>query len=51
VGCIPDHVRPGLTPPVSAALPRACAWVMEQLADRPVEMPAAAGLKSNAGAC
>ena len=51
VGCIPDHVRPGLTTPVEAALARACAWVMDQLAERPVDMPAAAGPISNAGAC
>jgi coenzyme F420 hydrogenase subunit delta len=51
VGCIPDHVRPGLTPPVAAALPGACAWVMDQLADQPVELPAAVGPKSNIGTC
>lgn len=52
VGCIPDHVRPGLTPQVAAALPRACAWVLRQLdAVQPGETPATAGLEINAGAC
>lgn len=34
VGCIPDQVRPGLTAPVAAAIPGACAWIMDQLGDR-----------------
>jgi coenzyme F420 hydrogenase subunit delta len=28
---IPEQVRPGLSPQVQAALPRACAWVMRQI--------------------
>ncbi|MFH1035235.1 MAG: hydrogenase maturation protease [Pseudomonadota bacterium] len=52
VGHIPDHVAPGLTPQVAAALPRACAWVLSQLASwRSGESPAKAGLEINARAC
>lgn len=28
---VPDEVRPGLSPEAAAAVPRACAWIREQL--------------------
>lgn len=51
VGCIPDHVRPGLTPAVAAALPRACSWAIGQAeAVLSAKAPAAAPNK-DAKAC
>jgi len=31
VGNLPSRVSPGLSPAVAAAVPRACAWIMEQV--------------------
>lgn len=51
VGCIPDHVQPGLTAPVAAAIPGACAWVLRQLrADQDALQTGLAGQGSKHGA-
>lgn len=48
VGCLPDHVQPGLTAAVEAAIPGACAWILSQLREEspsPQAGPAGQGSK------